>query len=124
MSSMQSALKRINAGTRLSQAVVHGSTVYVAGIVAGDTSADVVGQTRQILTKLEAVLASAGTDKSHILSATIWLSDIGSYDAMNSVWDSWIEAGTAPARACVEAKLADEAYRVEIAIIAARDAAN
>lgn len=118
---MQTAIRRINPGKRLSQAVVHGDTIYVAGIVADDTSADVVGQTRQILAKLEAVLAGAGTDKSRILSATIWLSDAGSYDAMNSVWDAWIVAGTAPARACVEAKLADKAYLVEIAAIAACD---
>jgi enamine deaminase RidA (YjgF/YER057c/UK114 family) len=118
------SIKRINPGKRLSQAVVHGDTVYVAGLVADDTSADVVGQTRQILTKLEAVLASAGTDKSRLLSATIWLSDAASYDAMNSVWDSWVAAGTAPARACVESKLAGNAYRLEIAAVAARDVAS
>jgi enamine deaminase RidA (YjgF/YER057c/UK114 family) len=118
------SIERINPGRRLSQAVLHGDTVYVAGIVADDTSGDVVGQTRQILAKLEDVLASAGSDKSRILSATVWLADATSYDAMNSVWDAWVATGAAPARACVEAKLTGSEYRVEIAAIAARDVAG
>ncbi len=118
------SIERINPGRRLSQAVGYGDTVYVAGIVADDTSADVVGQTRQILSKIDAVLAKAGTDKSRILSATVWLADISSYDAMNSVWDAWVAKDSAPARACVEAKLAGPEYKVEIAAIAARDEAE
>ncbi|HLW37577.1 MAG TPA: RidA family protein [Candidatus Eremiobacteraceae bacterium] len=118
------SIQRINPGRRLSQAVLHRDTVYVAGIVADDTSADVVGQTSQILAKLERLLAEAGTDKSRLLSATVWLADAGSYDEMNSVWDAWVPTGAAPARACVESKLAKSEYRVEVAAIAARDAAG
>ncbi len=113
-------IQRINPGRRLSQAVLHGDTVYVAGLVADDTTADVVGQTRQILAKLETVLDKAGSDKSRILSATVWLADAAYYDEMNSVWDAWVAKDAAPARACVEAKLAGREYRVEIAAVAAR----
>jgi enamine deaminase RidA (YjgF/YER057c/UK114 family) len=113
-------IARIGAGPRMSQAVVSGETVYLAGQVADDASADVAGQTRQILGKIERLLGEAGTDKTRILSATIWLADIGSFNEMNSVWDAWVPAGSAPARACVEAKLAAPQYRVEIGIIAAR----
>ncbi|HEV2878564.1 MAG TPA: RidA family protein [Candidatus Eremiobacteraceae bacterium] len=114
-------IERINPQRRLSHAVVHGDTVYVAGTVARDTDADVVGQTRQILSTIDAVLAEAGTDKSKLLSATVWLADVASYDAMNSVWDAWVSPGAPPARACVESKLAGSEYKVEIAAIAARD---
>ena len=117
------SIKRINPNQRLSEAVLHRDTVYVAGIVADDASADVVGQTRQILAKLETVLAEAGTDKSRLLSATVWLADAASYDEVNSVWDAWVPTGAAPARACVEAKLAKSEYRVEVAAIAARETA-
>jgi len=99
---------------------MHGDTVYIAGIVADDTSQDVTGQTRQILAKMDDVLARAGTDKSRLLSATVWLADVDFYDDVNAVWDAWVPAGESPARACVEAKLADSEYRVEIAAIAAR----
>jgi enamine deaminase RidA (YjgF/YER057c/UK114 family) len=114
-------IERINPERRLSHAVIHGDTVYIAGTVARDTDADVVGQTRQILTKIDAVLAEAGTDKSKLLSATVWLADVASYDAMNTVWDAWVSPGAPPARACVESKLAGPEYKVEIAAIAARD---
>ena len=114
------SIERINPGKRLSQAVIHDDVVYVAGTVADDTNDDVAGQTRQILRKIDAVLESAGSDKSQLLSATVWLADVSSYDEVNAVWDSWVAQGAAPARACVEAKLADEAYRVEVAAVAAR----
>ena len=113
-------IQRINPQRRLSHAVIHNDTVYVAGAVARNTSADVAGQTRQILERIDAVLAEAGSDKSRLLSATVWLADVASYDAMNVVWDGWVVPGAAPARACVESKLADPAYKVEIAVIAAR----
>ncbi len=112
------SIRRISPGRRLSHAVVHGDTVYVAGTVAADTTQDVGGQTRQILDKIDAVLAEAGSCKERIVSATVWLSDIGAYDAMNSVWDAWVPAGP-PARACVEARLAGPEYLVEIAAVAA-----
>jgi enamine deaminase RidA (YjgF/YER057c/UK114 family) len=112
-------IKRIEAGPRMSQAVVHGQTVYIAGQVAGDTAADVTGQTRQILETIERLLAAAGTDRKHLLSATIYLADIGSFEAMNRAWDAWVAPGAPPARATVEARLAGPAYKVEIAVIAA-----
>jgi enamine deaminase RidA (YjgF/YER057c/UK114 family) len=113
-------IQRIAPGPRMSMGVVHNGTVYVAGQVADDTSAGVAGQTQQILAKIDAVLAQAGTDKSKILSANIWLSDIGgTFAEMNGVWDAWVSPGNTPARATVEAKLATPAYKVEIAVIAA-----
>ena len=112
-------IERINPRRRLSQAVRHGDTVYIAGTVADDTTADVKGQTDQILSKIDALLAHVGVDKSHLLSATVWLADVTTYDDMNAIWDAWVASGEAPARACVEAKLAGPEYKVEIAAIAA-----
>jgi enamine deaminase RidA (YjgF/YER057c/UK114 family) len=113
------AIKRISPGPRLSQAVVHGDTVYVAGQVAADTGADAAGQTRQILNQIEALLAQGGSDKSKILWANVWLADMGDYMAMNGEWESWIPKGQTPARATVEAKLAMPQFKVEIACVAA-----
>jgi len=118
------AIKRINPGPRLSQAVVYGDTVYVAGQVASDTSADAAGQTRQILTTIDSLLAQGGSDKSRILWANVWLADMSDYNAMNGEWESWIPKGETPARATVEAKLAAPQYKVEIACVAARAAAR
>jgi enamine deaminase RidA (YjgF/YER057c/UK114 family) len=112
-------VKYIKPGARMTQAVVHGSTVYVAGQVAADPVADVKKQTQQILAQIDALLAEAATDKSKLLSATIWLTDMRTFADMNSVWDSWVIAGHTPARATVEAKLAAPQYLVEIAVIAA-----
>jgi enamine deaminase RidA (YjgF/YER057c/UK114 family) len=111
-------IKRIKVGPRMSQAVVHGDTVYLAGQVADDTSADVAGQTRQILTKIEGLLAEAGTDKSKIISANVWLSDMSTFNEMNAVWDAWVVPGDPPARACVESRLAWPEFKVEIMVIA------
>jgi enamine deaminase RidA (YjgF/YER057c/UK114 family) len=113
-------ITRIEVGPRMSQAVVHGDVIYLAGQVADDTSADVAGQTHQILSKIERLLSAAGTDKSKLLTATIWLADIATFGEMNSVWDPWVAPGHPPARACVEAKLAAAKYKVEIGVIAAR----
>src|SRR5215510_6546191 len=113
-------IERIKVGPRMSQAVVHGATVYLAGQVADDPSADVAGQTRQILAIIDGLLTEAGTDKSKLLSANVWLSDISTYDQMNSVWDAWVAPGNPPARACVESKLARPQYKVEIMVVAAR----
>lgn len=112
-------INRINPGPRMSAAVTHNNTVYLAGQVADDTSADVKGQTVQILAMIDKLLATAGSDKTKILSATIYLADITTFADMNAAWDSWVPAGHTPARATVEAKLATPAYRVEIAVIAA-----
>jgi enamine deaminase RidA (YjgF/YER057c/UK114 family) len=113
-------IERIKGGPRMSMAVVHGNTVYVAGQVADDPSADVGGQTKQILGKIDALLAEAGTDKTRILSANIWLRDIGTFAQMNAAWDAWVPQGNTPARATVEAKLASPNLLVEIAVIAAQ----
>src|ERR1044071_8705610 len=113
------SIQRINAGPRMSSAVVHGNTVYLAGLTADDTKADVKGQTKQILDKIDKFLKEAGTDKSKILSANIWLTDIGTWSQMNEVWDAWVSPGNTPARATVEAKLANPALKVEIMVQAA-----
>ncbi len=114
------SVQRIQPGPRMSQAVVHGNTVYLVGLTADDTSQDVKGQTAQILVKIDALLAEAGTDKSKLLSANIWLTDIGTWSQMNEVWDAWVSPGNAPARATVEAKLARPGWKVEIMVQAAR----
>ncbi len=114
------SIKRHQAGPRMSQAVEHGDTVYLAGQVAADTTAGVAGQTEQILQQIDALLAAAGSAKSKLLSATIYLADIGTFAEMNGVWDRWVDKQNAPARATVEAKLAAPQYKVEIAVIAAR----
>lgn len=114
------SIERLHVGARLSQVVIHGNTVYTAGIVADDPNADVGGQTGQILDKIDKYLKEAGTDKSQILMATIWLSDIAHYDEMNSVWDMWVPKGQAPARACVESRLAKPEIKVEIRVVAAK----
>ncbi|HET6518501.1 MAG TPA: RidA family protein, partial [Geminicoccaceae bacterium] len=96
------SIDRRHVGPRMSQIVVHGDTVYLAGQVADDPSADVAGQTRQIVEKIDRYLAEAGTDKGKLLSATVWLSDIKTFNEMNGVWDAWVAPGNPPARACVE----------------------
>ena len=112
-------ITRYGAGARMSQAVVHGDTVYLAGQVADDTSEGVAGQTAQILAKIDARLKEAGSDKSKLLSANLWISDMRQFNEMNKVWDAWISPGNAPCRACVEATLAAPQYQVEIMVTAA-----
>ena len=114
------SIRRIGAGARMSKAVVHGNTVYLAGQVA-DTSkgASVAEQTQEIVGIIDELLKEAGSDKTKILSATIYLADISTFPQMNAVWDTWVVAGHTPARATVEAKLAAPEYTVEIAVIAA-----
>ncbi|GAB4237258.1 MAG: RidA family protein [Methyloligellaceae bacterium] len=104
----------------LSSAVEAGGLVFTAGLTAKDLDQDVKGQTAQTLAEIDRVLALAGTDKSKILSATIWVPDIRLRDAMNSVWTAWTGGENLPARACVEAKLADPRLLVEIAVVAAK----
>lgn len=114
------SIKRIKVGPRMSQAVVHGNTVYVAGQVARSAGGQGVGaQTTEILASIDSLLAEAGTDKSKLLSATIWLTDMSSFAEMNEIWDAWVSTGNTPARACVESVLAAPQYTVEIAVIAA-----
>ena len=93
------SIQRINAGPRMSSAVVHGNTVYLAGLTADDTKADVKGQTKQILDKIDKFLKEAGSDKSKILQAIIWMADMKDFAEMNSVWDKWVDGLNTPARA-------------------------
>lgn len=113
-------IERLHAGPRMSEAVVHGGVVYLAGQVAEDPSTDVGAQTRQVLAAIDRLLAEAGSDRTCILQAQVFLADISDFAAMNAVWDAWVPAGQAPARATVEARLASPEYRVEIKVIAAR----
>ena len=113
-------VERIKVGQRMSQAVVHNGVIYTAGQVAADVpGASVTQQTQNILKRIEGLLVEAGSDKSKLLSATIWLKDMSDFDEMNSVWDGWVGRGEAPARACVESRLAAPEFAVEIAVIAA-----
>lgn len=115
-------IKRIDAGPRMSQCVVHGNTVYTAGQVAQNApGASAAEQTKDILAAIDRLLSEAGTDKSKLLSANIWLADIGDFAEMNAVWDAWVSPGNTPARACVESKLAAPQFTVEIGVIAALD---
>jgi enamine deaminase RidA (YjgF/YER057c/UK114 family) len=114
-------LQRHHVGKRLSDMVVHRGqgTVYLAGQVADDPKADLATQTRQVLASIDRLLAEAGSDKTKLLSATIFLPSMSDFAAMNAVWEAWVPAGQTPARATVEAKLANPDYKVEIQAIAA-----
>jgi enamine deaminase RidA (YjgF/YER057c/UK114 family) len=112
-------IQRHDSGKRISQAVVYGGFVFMAGQVADDTSLDVKGQTAQVLAKIDRLLEKVGSDKTRILSASIWLASYTSYNDVNEIWDAWVPEGHAPARACVESKLAFPHYTVEIGVIAA-----
>jgi len=114
-------IERHDVGPRMSQVVVHGDTVYLAGIVAGTTvGKSVTEQTTEILAKIDGYLAKAGTDKSKLLKVNIWLSDMSTFAEMNAVWDAWASQGNTPARATVGAQLAGPEYKVEIMVEAAR----
>ena len=114
-------IQRFDTGPRMSQAAVHGDTVYLAGIVANKTAGDsVTKQTQEILSIIDGYLAKAGTDKSKLLTATIYLTDMKTFADMNAAWDGWVSAGNTPARATVEVKLAAPQYNVEIIVTAAR----
>lgn len=112
------SLLRHETGTRMSRAVVHHDTVYLCGQVAKDPHADITGQTETMLAKVDALLESVGSNKHHMLSATLYLKDMALFEAMNQVWDTWVPKGCAPARACVEAKMASPELLVEISIVA------
>ncbi len=115
------SIKRMQCGSRMSQIVIHGNTVYLAGQVALDApGASVRDQTRDIVQRIDGLLAEAGSDKSKLLSATIWLTDMATFDEMNAVWDGWIDPQNPPARACVESTLAAPQFAVEIGVIAAK----
>ena len=114
-------IKRLDPGPRMSQVVIHGDHIHFAGFVAENApGGSVAEQTRDILAKIDRMLAEAGSDKTKLIEATIWLSDIAGFAEMNTVWDAWVVPGHAPTRACVESKLANPAYAVEIRVLAAR----
>ena len=113
------ALKRINPGKRMSAAVIHDGKAYLAGLPDKMIGATVAEQTREILQQIDATLKQAGTDKTNIIKANIWLTNIATFAEMNSVWDTWVVAGSTPARATVEAKLAAPGIDVEIMVEAA-----
>jgi enamine deaminase RidA (YjgF/YER057c/UK114 family) len=114
------AITRHDPSSILSQAVEYGDTVYLAGIVAKNFEADVKGQTQEILGEIDRLLAKCGSNKSKILQAQIWVTDIRNRAAMNEAWTAWVDTKNLPGRACVEAKLADPRALVEIMVIAAK----
>ncbi|MEL7131320.1 MAG: RidA family protein [Pseudomonadota bacterium] len=111
-------IKRLQTHARMSQVVVHGSTVYLAG-QCGKAHDGIEAQTRAALEKIDRHLASVGTDKTRLLSTTIWLSSIADYDAVNAVWDNWLVPGTAPARSCGQVQIGGDGYDIEIICTAA-----
>ena len=114
-------IQRFDTGPRMSQVVVHGDTIYLAGVVANNAAGEsVTKQTQDVLATIDGHLTKAGSDKSKLLSATIYITDMKTFAEMNAVWDGWVSAGNTPARATVEAKLAAPQYNVEIMVTAAR----
>ncbi|NVK15269.1 MAG: RidA family protein [Rhodobacteraceae bacterium] len=114
-----SEITRSHTTQRMSQIVIHGDTIYLAGQV-GTAGASVAQQTQDCLDKIDALLAEAGSDKTRILQTVIWLADMKDFAEMNAVWDAWVPEGHAPARACGEAKLAREDFLVELIVTAAK----
>ena len=112
-------IQRFHVGPRLSDMAVHNGTIYLAGQVADDISQDIAGQTRQVLEMIDKLLGEAGSDKTKILSTTIYITDMANFPGMNAVWDVWVVKGHAPPRATIQAKLAKPEYLVEITAIAA-----
>jgi enamine deaminase RidA (YjgF/YER057c/UK114 family) len=114
-------IERKHTGTRMSQIVIHGDTVYLAGQVAQDKpGGSVAEQTDDILKRIDELLSEAGSDNTKLLRATIWLANMDDFQEMNGAWDAWVPEGHAPVRACVESRLATPDFTVEIGIIAAR----
>jgi enamine deaminase RidA (YjgF/YER057c/UK114 family) len=114
-------IQRFETGPRMSQIVIHGDTIYLAGVVATKAGGEsVTRQTQEVLSIIDSHLAKAGSDKSKLLTATIYLTDMKTFPEMNAVWDGWVSAGNTPARATVEARLASAQYNVEIMVTAAR----
>ena len=112
-------VQRFDVGTRLSEMAVHNGVCYLAGQVAADGSQDITGQTRQVLSAIDALLARAGSDKSRLLMVQIFIQDLADFPAMNAAWEAWLPAGHAPPRATVKADLAKPEWRVEMVVTAA-----
>ena len=116
----EKSIERLHANQRMSQIVVHNGTVYIAGQVPKESKGkSIAEQATEVLNAIDKYLAEAGSDKSHMLSASVWLSDMKYFEEFNKVWDFWVPQGNAPARACVEAKLVLPEYHVEVAVVAA-----
>jgi len=116
---MNAQIQRFDVGARMSEMAVHAGVCYLAGQVAEDDEADIGDQTRQVLAAVDALLARAGTDKTKILRAQIFLADLADFAAMNAVWDGWVSAGHAPPRATVQAALANPKWKIEVVVTAA-----
>ncbi|WP_118179355.1 RidA family protein [Paraburkholderia phosphatilytica] len=114
------AVTRHHVGARLSEIAVHNGTVYLAGQIAEDTNQDITGQTQEVLGHIDRLLAEANSDKAHLLSVQIYISDMVHFAGMNAVWDTWVAQGATPPRATVESKLANPACLVEIVVVAAQ----
>lgn len=112
-------VQRLDVGARMSEAAIHNGTVYLAGQIAEDGTQDMAGQTRQVLAAIDALLARAGSDKSKILMAQIFLKDLADFPTFNSVWDAWVTPGHTPPRATVQAHLAKPEWKLEIVVTAA-----
>ena len=112
-------IARHHTNARMSQMVIHGDTIYLAGQVAMDPAGDILTQTQEVLDKIDGLLAEAGSDKGKILTAQIWLASMGHFKQMNTIWDAWVSPDNAPARACIEVRLATPDYLVEVGVIAA-----
>ena len=112
-------IERMEVGSRMSRIVKHNGTIYLCGQVGADANTDITEQTQTMLEKVKTLLEEAGSDKEHILSATIYIRDMKDFSAMNAVWDAWVPEGFAPARACVEARMARAELLVEVSVIAA-----
>lgn len=115
------SIQRLQVATRYSEAAIHQGVVYLAGQVPNDASLDIQGQTTEVLAMIDALLEQAGSDKNHLLMVTIYLADMADYAGMNQVWDAWLNAGFAPPRACVQAKLAHPDWKVEMVVTAAQN---
>lgn len=115
-------IQRFDVGPRLSEMAIHNGVAYLAGQVPEDGSLDIRGQTRQVLAAIDALLARAGSDKSRILMAQIFLADLADFDGMNEAWDAWVAPGHAPPRATVQARLARPEWRIEVVVTAAASA--
>ena len=116
----ESRITRLHVGPRLSEAAIFGGTVYLAGQIAEASGSDAYAQTREVLGHVDRLLAEAGSDKRHILMATVYLASIRDYADMNRAWDDWVEPGSTPPRATIEARLARPEYLVEIQVVAAQ----
>lgn len=113
-----SNIKRLGGNARLSEAVIANGFVFLSGMVPENPEADITAQTADVLRQIDDWLAKCGSDKSRIVEATVFLPDLADYAGMNAAWDAWVTPETAPARACVQAKLADAAWKVEIKVSA------